>query len=178
MALETFLIDAVYSTVGFTVRHLVMSKVHGLFTKWNGALSFDEESPAAAHVEVEIDVASVDTRDPERDAYLRTSEVFEAKKFPTMTFKSTSVDVNSRQRFKVTGELTLRGVTKPVVLDVEYGGRTNHQERGERIRFSAHTRINRKDFGVGFNQVLDSGGVAVGEKVDITIEVEAMRASG
>jgi polyisoprenoid-binding protein YceI len=176
MAAQKWNIDVVHSTVGFTVRHLMVSKVHGLFTKWNGTFSFDEENPAASHVEVQIEVASVDTREPQRDGHLRTGDFFEAEKFPHMTFKSTSVE-GKKDHFKVTGDLTLRGVTKPVVLDVEYAGRTVHPQMGERAGFSAHTSINRKDFGVSFNQVLDAGGVAISEKVDINIEVEATKAA-
>jgi polyisoprenoid-binding protein YceI len=176
MALQSWNIDVVHSTVGFTVRHLMVSKVHGLFTKWSGSFAFDEENPAASHVQVQIEVASVDTREPQRDGHLRSGDFFEAEKFPHMTFKSTSVE-GSKNHFKVTGDLTLRGVTKPVVLDVEYAGRTVHPQMGERAGFSAHTSINRKDFGVSFNQVLDTGGVAVSEKVDINIEVEATKAA-
>jgi polyisoprenoid-binding protein YceI len=176
MALENWNIDVVHSTVGFTVRHLMVSKVHGLFTKWSGSFAFDETNPAASHVEVTIEVASVDTREPQRDAHLRSGDFFEVEKFPHMTFKSTSV-AGSKNAFKVTGDLTLRGVTKPVVLDVEYSGRVKHPQMGERVGFSAHTSINRKDFGVSFNQVLDTGGLAVSEKVDINLEVEATKAS-
>jgi polyisoprenoid-binding protein YceI len=175
MSLENWNIDVVHSTVGFSVRHLMVSKVHGLFTKWNGSFSFDEANPAASHVQVQVEVASIDTRDPQRDGHLRTGDFFEAEKFPHMTFKSTSV-AGDKNHFKVTGDLTLRGVTKPVVLDVEYAGRAVHPQMGERAGFSAHTSINRKDFGITFNQVLDAGGVAISEKVDINIEVEATKA--
>jgi polyisoprenoid-binding protein YceI len=176
MALENWNIDVVHSTVGFTVRHLMVSKVHGLFTKWSGTFAFDETNLAVSHVEVTIEVASVDTRDPQRDAHLRTGDFFEAEKYPRMTFKSTSV-AGSKNAFKVTGDLTLRGVTKPAVLDVEYSGRVKHPQMGERVGFSAHTSINRKDFGVNFNQVLEAGGVALSEKVDINLEVEATKAT-
>ncbi|MGD0674442.1 MAG: YceI family protein [Polyangiaceae bacterium] len=175
MALENWKIDTVHSTVGFTVRHLMVSKVHGLFTKWQGTLAFDEANVAASHVEVSIDVASVDTREPQRDAHLRSGDFFEAEKFPQMTFKSTKVQ-GTAAAFKVTGDLTLRGVTKSVVLDVEYAGRTAHPQMGERAGFSAHTSIMRKDFGVTYNQVLEAGGLALSEKVDITIEIEAIKA--
>jgi polyisoprenoid-binding protein YceI len=176
MALEKWNIDVVHSTVGFTVRHLMVTKVHGLFTKWKGALEFDEQTPARSKVEVEIEVNSVDTREPQRDAHLRSGDFFEAEKFPLMTFKSTAVESGAKDHFKVTGDLSLRGVTKPVVLEVEYSGRATHPQMGERAGFSAHTSINRKDFGVNFNQVLDQGGLALSEKVDINIEIEATKA--
>ncbi len=177
MALEKWNIDVVHSTIGFTVRHLMVSKVHGLFTKWNGTLEFDGQSPARSRVEVQVDVASIDTREPQRDAHLRSGDFFEADKFPHMTFKSTGVEAVSKDHFKVTGDLTLRGVTRPVVLDVDYAGRTAHPQMGERAGFSARGSINRKDFGVNFNQVLEAGGVAVSEKVDIQIEIEAVKAA-
>jgi polyisoprenoid-binding protein YceI len=176
MALEKWNIDVVHSTIGFTVRHLMVSKVHGYFTKWSGSLDFDEQKPSSSHAEVQIEVSSVDTREPQRDAHLRTGDFFEVEKHPKMTFKSTAVERTGEGEFKVTGDLTLRGVTRPVVLDVEYGGRQKHPQMGERIGFSAHTSINRKDFGVNFNQVLDSGGFALSEKVDINVEIEATKA--
>ena len=176
MALENWNIDVVHSTVGFTVRHLMVSKVHGYFTKWNGTLAFDDQNPSASHAEAQIEVASVDTREPQRDGHLRTGDFFEAEKFPHMTFKSTKVE-RAGDKFKVTGDLTLRGVTKPVVLDVEYGGRSKHPQMGERVGFSASTTINRKDFGVNYNQVLEAGGIAISEKVEIHLEIEATKAA-
>lgn len=172
MAPRTWNIDPAHSSVGFTIRHLMISKVHGNFTRWSGSLVFDEAEPAASKVEVQIDVASIDTRESNRDAHLRTGDFFEVEKFPHMTFKSTRVE-GSGSDFKVTGDLTLRGITKPVVLDVEYGGRSNHPQLGERIAFSARGVIHRKDFGVTFQQILDTGGLALGEKVDIVLEVQA-----
>jgi polyisoprenoid-binding protein YceI len=176
MSLENWNIDVTHSTVGFTVRHLMVSKVHGQFTKYKGTFAFDEANLASSHVEAEIEVASVDTRDAQRDGHLRTGDFFEAEKFPLMTFKSTSV-TGSKGEFKVTGDLTLRGVTKSVVLDVEYAGRAKHPQAGERVGFSAHTTINRKDFGVNFNMVLDAGGVAISEKVEIQLEVQGSLAT-
>jgi polyisoprenoid-binding protein YceI len=175
MALENWNIDVVHSSVGFTVRHLLVSKVHGAFTKWSGKFSFDEANPAASHVEVSIDVASVNTRDEKRDAHLRSADFFDAEKFPQMTFASTAVE-RSGEHFKVTGDLALHGVVKPIVIEVEFAGRMTHPQMGERAGFSARAHLNRKDFGVTFNQVLDNGGLALGEKVDISIEVEATKA--
>jgi polyisoprenoid-binding protein YceI len=175
MALEKWNIDVVHSTIGFTVRHLMVSKVHGYFTKWDGSLEFDEQSPSSSRAEVQIDVASVDTREPQRDAHLRTGDFFEAEKHPKIAFKSTGFDREGSGKFKLKGDLTLRGVTRPVVLDVEYGGRQKHPQMGERVGFSAHTVLNRKDFGVNFNQVLDNGGFALSDKVDVNIEIEATK---
>jgi polyisoprenoid-binding protein YceI len=176
MAAQTWTIDPAHSSVGFTIRHLMISKVHGHFTKWSGSLVFDEANPAASKVEVQIDVASVDTREPNRDGHLRSADFFEVEKYPQMTFKSTKVE-GSGAELKVTGDLTLHGVTRAVVLDVEYGGKSNHPQLGERIAFSAHTVIQRKDFDIKFNQVLDTGGLALSEKVDIVLEIQGGRAS-
>ena len=175
MAPQTWTIDPAHSSVGFTIRHLMISKVHGHFTRWSGSLVFDEADPAASKVEVQIEVASVDTREPNRDGHLRTGDFFDVEHFPHMTFKSTRVE-GSGSDFKVTGDLTLRGVTKPVVLDVEYGGQSTHPQLGPRIAFSARGVIHRKDFGVSFQQILDTGGLALGEKVDLVLEVQAGRA--
>ncbi|WP_394841889.1 YceI family protein [Pendulispora brunnea] len=177
MALEKWNIDVVHSTVGFSVRHLMVSKVHGVFTQWTGSFEFDEQNPAQSQVEVSIDAASVDTRQPQRDAHLRSGDFFEVEKHPRILFKSTHVEPASNGQYKVAGDLTLRGVTRPVTLDVELGGRVTHPQMGERIGFSGKTTINRKEFGVSFNQVLDTGGLGLGEKVEIGIEIEATRAT-
>ncbi len=177
MAIQKWSIDTIHSTVGFTVRHLLVSKVHGLFTKWQGSLEFDPQDPTGASAEIQIEVASVDTREAQRDGHLRSPDFFDAEKFPQITFKSTKIDKSGDNEFKVTGDLTLRGVTKSVVLDVEYAGSAVHPRYGERIGFSARTHINRKDFGVSFNQVLDAGGLAISEKVEINIDVQAGKAA-
>ncbi len=163
-ASERWNIDTARSSVGFTVRHLVVSKVHGKFARWSGTFTFDESSPSASSAEAEIEVASVETGDAERDNFLRTDEFLDIARFPRMTFKSSSV-AGSGKRLKVTGDLTLRGVTRPVVLDVERTGQ----------RFMARTTLSRKDFGVNFSALLEAGGVAVADKVEVQIEVEARR---
>jgi polyisoprenoid-binding protein YceI len=178
MALEKWTFDVVHSTISFTVRHLMVSKVQGFFTKCNGSFEFDAQDPASSKAQVEIDVTSIDTREPQRDAHLRSGDFFEADKHPRITFKSTKIErAKEDNHFKLTGDLTMRGVTHPVTLDVEYAGRATHPQMGERIGFSAHTSLNRKDYGVSFNQVLDSGGVALSDKVDVNIEIEATKAA-
>jgi polyisoprenoid-binding protein YceI len=176
MATENWNLDVVHSTVGFWVRHLMVSKVHGSFSKWTGSVSFDEKAPEASKVSAEIDVASIDTKDAGRDGHLRTPDFFDAEKFPKITFKSTKVEKVSDGNYKLTGDLSMHGVTKPVTLDVEYGGRATHPQMGERVGFSAKGHLNRKDWGLSYNQVLDAGGVALGEKVEIAIEIEATKA--
>ncbi len=174
MALEKWSFDPVHSSINFWVRHLMVSKVHGHFSKWTGTMEFDEKNPAASKIEIQIDAASIDTREAQRDAHLRSADFFETEKFPQLTFKSTAVK-SVGDGFQATGDLTIKGVTKPVVLEVEYSGRVKDPWGGERAGFSAHTSLHRKDFGLTWNQALEAGGIAVGDKIEINIEVEAIR---
>jgi polyisoprenoid-binding protein YceI len=177
MALVKWDFDYAHSGIDFTVRHLLVSKVRGRFTKWSGTLAIDEADYTKSHCEVEIDLASVDTHEAQRDAHLRSGDFFEVEKHPTMTFKSKRVAVKSANHLAVTGDLTLRGVTKEVVLDVEHPGIVAKDPWGKRrAGFTASATINRKDFGVSFNQVLDQGGLALSEDVAITLEIEATAA--
>jgi polyisoprenoid-binding protein YceI len=175
MAAEKWTLDVAHSSIGFMVRHLVISKVHGRFTKWSGSLELDEQDLTKSSVEVQIDAASVDTSDAQRDGHLRSADFFDVEKHPQITFKSTSVEKKGDDKLAVHGDFTLHGVTHPVVLDVEYAGRTKHPMGGERAGFSAHTSINRKDYGIVFNMILDNGGLGLSEKVDITLEIQAAK---
>ena len=177
MALVKWEFDHAHSSIDFTVRHLLVSKVRGRFTKWSGTLELDEENYSKSSFEVEIDVTSVDTHEAQRDAHLRSGDFFEVEKFPKMTFKSRSVAEKPGERLTIAGDLTLRGVTRPVVLDVERAGVVARDPWGKRrAGFTATTTINRKEFGVSFNQVLEAGGLALSEEVAITIEIEATAA--
>jgi polyisoprenoid-binding protein YceI len=170
--------DHAHSSVDFSVRHLLVSKVRGRFTKWRGTLELDEQNLTRSHVEVEIDVASVDTHEPQRDAHLRSSDFFDVGEHPRMVFKSKRVEEKSKDRLTVTGDLTIRGITREVVLEVERGGVVAKDPWGKRrAGFTATATIQRKDFGVSFNQVLDQGGLALGEDVAISIEIEATAAA-
>jgi polyisoprenoid-binding protein YceI len=175
MAGTTFTIDVARSTVGFSVRHLVVAKVRGRFTRWEGTFAYDADDPARSRAEVDVDVTSVETGDPSRDAQLHAGDVFEATRFPRMTFRATEVRGarGARGRLTVTGDLTLRGVTRPVVLDVIE--ETRPAGPGERLRFRARTTVSRKDFGVTFGAMAETGGVAVGDRVDVEIDVEGVR---
>jgi polyisoprenoid-binding protein YceI len=175
MALQQWDFDLVHSSIGFWVRHMMVSKVHGRFARWGGKLEFDEEAPSTSRVELEIEAASIDTQEPQRDAHLRSADFLDAEKFPTLSFESTSVQPAGEGKLRVRGELTIRGVTRPVVLEVEYSGRVADPWGGERAGFSARTTLNRKDFGLVWNQVLEAGQLLVGEKVEIAIEVELVR---
>jgi polyisoprenoid-binding protein YceI len=178
MSLVKWDFDHAHSSIEFTVRHLLVSKVRGRFTKWNGKMELDEHDLSRSHFEVEIDVASVDTHEPQRDAHLRSADFFEADKYPQMTFRSKRVVQVGKDRLTVTGDLTLRGTTREVTLDVERGGVIAKDPWGKRrAGFTATTTIRRKDFGISFNQVLDQGGLALGEEVAVGIEIEATAAA-
>ncbi len=177
MPLTLWNIDPSHSAIAFTVRHMVVSKTRGRFTRWSGQLRFDPADPAASSVEVTIDPASVDTADAQRDAHLRSADFFDAEKFPAATFRSTKVEDLGGDRYRVTGDLTLRGVTNSVVLDVSYEGAGKDPWGGERAGFNATTSIDRRQFGLEWNKALETGGLLVGEKVDLTLEIEAVKQS-
>lgn len=167
--------DPVHSSVGFTVRHLVVSKVRGKFTRWTGTILMDENDLTRAQVDVSIEPASVDTGVEQRDNHLRSADFFDVEKYPAMSFKSTRVEKAQDGSLRLHGNLTMHGVTLPVALDVEYAGTQKDPWGGLRAGFSARGSLNRKDFGLTYNQILETGGLAVGEKVDIDIEVEAVK---
>ncbi len=168
----TYVLDVAHTVVGFVVRHLMVSKVRGTFQDFAGSITVDED-PARSGVEATIEVASVHTRDPQRDAHLRSGDFFEAERYPTMTFSSTGVR-RSGDHWSVDGNLTIRDVTRPVTLELEFNGAIADPYGGTRIGFSAHTEIDREDYGMTFNTVLESGGVAVSKRVQIELEVEAV----
>jgi polyisoprenoid-binding protein YceI len=175
MALEKWKFDTVHSNVSFSVRHLMISRVHGSFKTWSGALETDEANPANSGLQASIDVASIDTKEPQRDEHLRSADFFDAANHPNITFTSTSVKKVDDEHYKVTGDLSIRGVSKPVTLDVDYFGRQKDPWGGERAGFSAKTSIDRKDFGLVFNIPLEGGGFVVGDKVDIVLDVQAVK---
>lgn len=175
MTTQRWTADLSHSSVNFSVRHLMIAKVHGRFSSWNAVVELDDEDPARSKVEVEIDAASVDTREPKRDEHLRSADFLDAANHPTLTFRSTSV-VRNGDDLRVVGDLTIAGTTRPVTLAVEDLGRVADPWGGERAGFSAKTTIHRKDFGLTWNAALEAGGVVVGDKIEISIEVEAVKA--
>jgi polyisoprenoid-binding protein YceI len=177
MALENWNFDPIHSDIGFSVRHLMISKVRGHFAKWSGTLAVDEANPQNSHVSVEIDAASISTKEDQRDTHLRSADFLDAENHPVIKFESTRVEKTGDSYFKVTGDLTIRGVSKPVVLDVEYAGRSKDPWGGERAGFTAKTSIERKTYGLTWNMALETGGVLVGDKVEISIEIEAVKAA-
>jgi polyisoprenoid-binding protein YceI len=173
----TWTIDRTHSAVGFAVRHMVMAKVRGRFTQWDGTIHIDEAAPERSSVEVEIAADSIDTGMADRDAHLRSADFFDVAAFPAITFKSRRIEREPDERFRVVGDLTVHGVTREVVLQAEDHGRGTDPWGGQRAGFSAKTTIDRRDFGLKWNQLLETGGVLVGEKVEIELEVQAVRAT-
>jgi len=175
MPTTTWTIDAGHSGIHFSVRHLVIAKVRGKFTKFRGTIELDEADLTRSQIDVSIDVASVNTSEDTRDAHLRSGDFFDAEKFPTATFKSTSI-TNKGDAYLVKGDLSVRGVTKEVELHATFEGKGKDPRGDERAAFQAKTSINREDWGMKFNMPLEGGGVVVGTKVDLEFEVEAVRA--
>jgi len=175
MANENWQVDGAHSAVNLTVRHMVISKVRGRFTKWNAKLALDTADIARSAVEVEIEAASIDTGVADRDTHLRSADFLDAQKFPTLRYRSRRVEAPSKDRLRVIGDLTIRDVTREVVLDVDYGGQGKDPWGNQRAGFSATTSINRKDFGLTWNQALETGGLLVADRLNIEIELQAIR---
>ena len=171
----TWTIDASHSQVEFAVRHLMISTVRGRFAGVKGTVATDETDPRSADVDVTIDVSSIDTREPQRDAHLKSADFFDAEKHPAITFTSTGVKDVLGANFKLVGNLTMHGVTRPVTLDVKSEGKGKDPWGGERAGYSATGKINRSDFGLTWNQVLETGGIAVGDEIKITLDLELVK---
>ena len=172
----TWTIDPDHSNVGFKVRHLMVSNVKGSFEKHTGTVEIDDKDITKSKVEVSIDTNSINTNVIKRDEHLRSADFFDVAKFPTMTFVSKKVVKDGKDNLKVTGDLTLHGVTKQVVLDVEGPTKESKDPWGNiRRGATATTKINRKDFGLVWNAALETGGVAVGEEITITLEIEMIK---
>jgi len=174
-ATSTWTIDPAHSSAEFAVKHLMVSTFKGHFRSLEGTVHLDEANPANSSVAASVDVASVDTQTPDRDAHLRSDDFFNAERYPKMTFRSTRVEQIDGTNWKVTGELTVRDVTKEVVLDTEYEGRIVDPWGNERIGFTARTELSRKEFGVRWNAAIETGGVVVGDKVRISLNIEIVR---
>ena len=172
----TYAIDASHSHVGFKARHLVVAKVRGGFSDVSGTVEITED-PLQSSVQVEVGLASVDTRDETRDGHLRSADFFDVENHPTMTVRSTGVRPVAGERYDVDGELTVRGVTRPLTLHVSFDGTAQDPWGGERLAFTATGKVNREEFGLTWNQALETGGVLVGKDIDLEIEVEVVRQS-
>jgi polyisoprenoid-binding protein YceI len=171
----TWAVDPAHSNVEFSIRHLMISTVKGRFGGVAGSVVIDEADPGKSNLDITIDVSSIDTREAQRDAHLRSADFFDVETFPSMTFRSTRVGRIAEHEFKVVGDLTIRNQTRSVVLDVTAEGRGKDPWGGERAGFSAVGKIKRSDFGLTWNQALETGGVVVGDEVKISIDAELIR---
>lgn len=175
MATERWEIDASHSGIHFSVRHLVIAKVRGQFSRWSGALVVPDGDFTKATVEAVIDASSIDTGVADRDAHLKSPDFFDVAQFPEVTFTASRFEAQGTAGGRLIGSLTIKGISKDVVLDVERHGQAKDPWGNERAAFSAKTSLDRKDFGLSWNQVLETGGVMVGEQVNLEIEIEAVR---
>lgn len=165
-------LDAAHTEIGFSARHMMVSKVRGRFEKFSGTITTAAD-PLASHVEAEVDLSSITTGNDQRDTHLRSSDFFDVENSPKMAFRSTGLRRKGEQ-YLLDGDLTIRGVTKPVSLNLEIGGFGPDAYGGTRAGFTATGSINRRDFGVNWNAVIEGGGVVVGDKIEINIEAEAI----
>ncbi len=170
-----YAIDASHSRIGFVARHAMVTKVRGSFNDFEGSGYFDADQPANSHLELVIEAASIDTRNADRDGHLRSNDFFAMDEYPQITFKSTSVEQTGDAEYKVTGDLTIKGVTKAVTVDFDYTGAAVDPFGNHRIGLEGTTTINRKDWGISFNAPLETGGVLVSEKVTLEFDVSAVR---
>lgn len=174
MATNHWDIDTSHSAIHFWVRHMVISKVHGRFAKWSGAIELDEQDLSRSSVAVRVDAISIDTQSADRDTHLRSADFLDVAKYPELTFTSRKIG-KAGDAWRVTGDLSLHGATREVTLEAEFGGIGKDPWGNERAGFSAKASLDRRDFGLIWNTALEAGGVLVGEKVEITIELEAVK---
>jgi polyisoprenoid-binding protein YceI len=171
----TYTIDPSHSRVGFVARHAMVTKVRGGFNDFAGTFTVDAEQPSNSTAELTIEAASIDTRNADRDAHLKSNDFFAMDEHPQVTFRSTAVEQVSDTDYRVTGDLTLRGVTKPVTIDLEYTGAAVDPWGNTRVGFEGSTKVNRKDWGLNWNTALEAGGVLVSEKVTLEFEISATK---
>ena len=177
MTTNNWNLDTVHSGINFSVRHMVVSKVRGRFTKFSGNVELDESDLARSVVEATIDTSSIDTGTAQRDDHLRSADFFDVEHFPQIQFRSTRIEKLGGDRYRLTGDLTIRDVTRPIAIDAEYGGRGKDPWGNERVGFTAKGALDRKDFGLKWNQALETGGVLVSDRVEIELEMQAVRAA-
>ena len=173
--LTAWSVDQSHSHVEFAVRHLMIATVKGRFGVVRGTVHSDDADPAKGRVDIEIDVNSIDTREAQRDAHLKSADFFETEKYPHITFRSTRIEDARSDRFTLIGDLTMHGVTREVALDVTSEGRNRDPWGGERAGFTATAMIKRSDFGLTWNQALETGGVLVGDDVKVSLEIELVK---
>jgi polyisoprenoid-binding protein YceI len=170
-----YTLDQAHSRVGFVARHAMVTKVRGSFNEFEGKGHFDPTNPANSNLEVTIKANSIDTRNADRDTHLRSNDFFDMEKYPEIKFVSTKVEGADAGTYKVTGDLTIKGVTKSVTIDFEFTGAAKDPFGNNRIGLEGSAQVNRKDWGMGFNVALEAGGVLVSEKVTLEFEVAAIK---
>ena len=176
-ATGTYTIDPAHSRIGFVARHAMVTKVRGSFTEFTGSGSFDEENPANSQLQLTIQANSIDTGNADRDGHLRSNDFFDMETFPEITFASTGVAKTGDDTFEVTGDLTIKGVTRPVTVEFDYTGTAVDPYGNTRLGLEGRTTVNRKDWGVNWNTALEAGGVLVSEKVTLEFDVSAIRSA-
>jgi len=168
-------VDTAHTQINFSVRHMMISRVRGQFEKFSGSVALDEANPANTRVDFQIETASINTREPQRDGHLRSPDFFNAEAYPYMTFQSKRVEILDDSHARLTGDLTIRNIRREVTLEVEYSGRARSPWGTVSVGFTASTKINRKDWELTWNQALETGGVLVGDEVGISIELELVQ---
>ena len=177
MTTNNWNLDTVHSGINFSVRHMVVSKVRGRFAKFTGNVTLDEADLTRSVVEATIDASSIDTGTAQRDEHLKSADFFDVEHFPQIRFRSTGIEKLGEDRYRLTGELTIRDVTRPIALDAEYGGRGKDPWGNERVGFTVKGALDRKDFGLKWNQALETGGVLVSDRVELELELQAVKAA-
>jgi len=175
MATTKWVLDPMHSELGFKIRHLMITNISGFFKKFSAEMQTEGEDFSTASINLTVDMSSIDTNNEQRDAHLRNSDFFEVEQYPDLQFRSTRVEKLDDENFRLHGDLTMKGITKPVTLQVEYNGVTKDPWGGERAGFVVTGKINRSDWGVNFTAVLETGGVALGEEVKIHSEIQLVK---
>lgn len=168
-------IDTAHSEINFSARHMMISTVRGQFEKFSGSVDFNENDPSRSEVEVQIDASSINTREPQRDGHLKSPDFLDVEKYPYITFKSNKIEVKDDEHALITGDLTIRDITRKVVLETHFAGLAKSPYGTTNAGFSASTRINRKDWGLVWNVALETGGVLVSDEIKIDIDLEIIK---
>ncbi|MGA4801938.1 YceI family protein [Streptomyces lavendulocolor] len=171
----TYTIDPSHSGIGFTARHAMVTNVRGAFTEYEGTLELDGTDPAASGASIDVTIASIDTGSADRDAHLRSADFFDAEQFPLMTFRSTGAEALGGTDYRITGDLTIKGVTKPISIDLEFNGAAKDPFGNERVGFEGKAELLRSEWGLTWNAALETGGVLVSDKIKLTFEISAIK---
>ncbi|GAA2446454.1 YceI family protein [Streptomyces mauvecolor] len=173
----TYTIDPAHSSIGFTVRHAMVTNVRGSFTEHEGTLTLDGENPAASSASIDVKIASIDTGIADRDGHLRGGDFFDAERFPVMSFRSTGAKALGGDKYRITGDLTIKDVTRPLAIDLEFNGSATDPYGNQRIGFEGGADILRSDWGLTWNAALETGGVMVSDKVKLTFDISAIKSA-